>query len=131
MGQTLTNMLSGIYGRFNQKTPVKLLLLGLDAAGKTTILYKLKLDETVNTIPTIGFNAETVTYKNLEFSCWDVGGQDRLRALWQHYFENTQGLIFVVDSSDRDRIAEAAEVFERLANDEELKDSSVLIYANK
>ena len=64
-------------------------MLGLDAAGKTTILYKMKLNETVNTIPTIGFNVETLQYKNLEFNCWDIGGQHKLRSLWQHYFENT------------------------------------------
>ena len=55
-------------------TPVRVLILGLDAAGKTTILYKMTRNETVNTIPTIGFNVETLQYKNLEFNCWDVGG---------------------------------------------------------
>ena len=77
--------------------------VGLDAAGKTTILYKLKLGEIVTTIPTIGFNVETVEYKNIQFTVWDVGGQDKIRPLWRHYFSNTQGLIFVVDSNDRDR----------------------------
>lgn len=81
--------------------------MGLDAAGKTTILYKLKLGEIVTTIPTIGFNVETVEYKNISFTVWDVGGQDKIRPLWRHYYQNTQGLIFVVDSSDTKRIAEA------------------------
>lgn len=81
--------------------------VGLDAAGKTTILYKLKLGEVVTTIPTIGFNVETVEYKNICFTVWDVGGQDKIRPLWRHYFQNTQGLIFVVDSNDRERIGEA------------------------
>ena len=109
-------------------------MVGLDAAGKTTILYKLKLGEIVTTIPTIGrrarlrtrkrttrcsylvvmlylsklitpnfsgFNVETVEYKNISFTVWDVGGQDKIRPLWRHYFQNTQGLIFVVDSNDR------------------------------
>ena len=76
-------------------------MVGLDAAGKTTILYKLKLGDVVTTIPTIGFNVETVEYKNIKFTVWDVGGQDRIRPLWRHYFQNTQGLIFVVDSNDR------------------------------
>jgi len=70
-------------------------MVGLDAAGKTTILYKLKLGEIVTTIPTIGFNVETVEYKNINFTVWDVGGQDKIRPLWRHYFQNTQGLIFV------------------------------------
>ena len=54
-----------------------------------------------------GFNVETVEYKNISFTVWDVGGQDKIRPLWRHYFQNTQGLIFVVDSNDRERIAEA------------------------
>lgn len=92
-------------------------MVGLDAAGKTTILYKLKLGEIVTTIPTIGmcivevtlvvirvcftrcmtlllfagFNVETVEYKNISFTVWDVGGQDKIRPLWRHYFQNTQG----------------------------------------
>lgn len=61
----------------------------------------------MTTIPTIGFNVETVEYKNICFTVWDVGGQDKIRPLWRHYFQNTQGLIFVVDSNDRDRINEA------------------------
>ena len=61
--------------------------VGLDAAGKTTILYKLKLGEIVTTIPTIGFNVETVEYKNISFTVWDVGGQDKIRPLWRHYFQ--------------------------------------------
>lgn len=65
-------------------------VVGLDAAGKTTILYKLKLGEVVTTIPTIGFNVETVDYKNVSFTVWDVGGQDKIRPLWRHYFQNTQ-----------------------------------------
>lgn len=106
-------------------------MLGLDAAGKTTILFKLKLNETVNTIPTIGFNVENLTYKNLEFNCWDIGGQFKLRSLWQHYFENTQGLIYVVDSSDRDRIAESAEALAMILSDESMSGVPVLVYANK
>ena len=62
-------------------------MIGLDAAGKTTILYKLKLGEIVTTIPTIGFNVETLEYKNLKFTVFDVGGQDKIRPLWRHYYE--------------------------------------------
>ena len=62
----------------------RILMVGLDAAGKTTILYKLKLGEVVTTIPTIGFNVETVEYKNISFTVWDVGGQDKIRTLWRH-----------------------------------------------
>ncbi|WP_337970403.1 ADP-ribosylation factor-like protein, partial [Virgibacillus salexigens] len=69
---------------------MRILMVGLDAAGKTTILYKLKLGEVVTTIPTIGFNVETVDYKNISFTVWDVGGQDKIRPLWRHYYQNTQ-----------------------------------------
>ena len=91
------------------KKEVKILMLGLDAAGKTTILYQLKMGETVKTIPTLGFNVETIKHKNFNFTIWDVGGQDKIRVLWKHYYQNTDGLIFVVDSNDQDRIEDAAE----------------------
>ena len=68
-----------------------------------------QLAEIVTTMSTIGFNVETVEYKNVSFTVWDVGGQDKIRPLWRHYFANTQGLIFVVDSNDRDRAAEVSQ----------------------
>lgn len=68
----------------------------------------------MTTIPTIGFNVETVDYKNICFTVWDVGGQDKIRPLWRHYFQNTQGLIFVVDSNDRERIAEAQDELQKM-----------------
>jgi len=105
--------------------------IGLDAAGKTTILYKLKLGEIVTTIPTIGFNVETVEYKNICFTVWDVGGQDKIRPLWRHYFQNTQGLIFVVDSNDRERIQEGAEELQKMLQEDELRDAVLLLFANK
>jgi len=64
-------------------------MLGLDAAGKTTILYKLKFGEVVSSIPTIGFNVETVEYKNIKFTVWDLGSQDKIRLLWRLYLPNT------------------------------------------
>lgn len=106
-------------------------MVGLDAAGKTTILYKLKLGEIVTTIPTIGFNVETVEYKNICFTVWDVGGQDKIRPLWRHYFQNTQGLIFVVDSNDRERIPEAQDELQKMLNEDELRDAVLLVFANK
>merc|ERR1712196_150354 len=98
---------SSLWERMTGKTEMRLLMVGPDAAGKTTILYKLKLGEVVTTIPTIGFNVETVEYKNISFNVWDIGGQDKIRKLWRYYYQNTQGLIFVVDSNDRDRIEDA------------------------
>ena len=113
----------------NRETRV--LMLGLDAAGKTTVLYKLKLGEHVTTIPTIGFNVETIEYKGFNMNVWDVGGQDRIRALWRHYFHNTQGLIFVVDSNDVARTDEARDELHKLLEEDELRDAILLVYANK
>ncbi|KAF9187980.1 hypothetical protein BGZ51_000915 [Haplosporangium sp. Z 767] len=110
---------------------MRILMLGLDAAGKTTILYKLKLNQSVTTIPTVGFNVETVVYKNVKFNVWDVGGQDKIRPLWRHYYTGTQGLIFVIDSQDRDRIDEARQELHRIISDREMKDCLLLVFANK
>ncbi|GAA6228996.1 ADP-ribosylation factor 4 [Lates calcarifer] len=127
MGLTI----SSIFGRLFGKKQMRILMVGLDAAGKTTILYKLKLGEIVTTIPTIGFNVETVEYKNISFTVWDVGGQDKIRPLWRHYFQNTQGLIFVVDSNDRERVAESADELSKMLMEDELKDAVLLVFANK
>jgi ADP-ribosylation factor protein 6 len=97
----------------------------------SAILYKLKLNQDVTTIPTVGFNVETVTYKNVKFNVWDVGGQDKIRPLWRHYFSGTQGLIFVVDSEDRKRIEEARQELHRIITDREMKDALLLVFANK
>jgi small GTP-binding protein len=116
---------------FNTKKNVRILMLGLDAAGKTTIMYKVKLNETVKTIPTIGFNVETMEYKNLSMLMWDIGGQDKIRALWKHYYTGADALIFVVDCCDRSRIEEVKEEIAKLLIDDELKGCPILIYANK
>lgn len=120
-----------IFKRLFGKKDVRILMVGLDAAGKTTILYKMKLGEIVTTIPTIGFNVETVEYKNIAFTVWDVGGQDKLRPLWRHYFQNTNGLIFVVDSNDRERCAAARDELHKMLAEDELRDAILLVFANK
>jgi ADP-ribosylation factor protein 1 len=129
---------SKLWARMFGKKEMRILMVGLDAAGKTTILYKLKLGEVVTTIPTIGFNVETVEYKNISFTVWDVGGQDKIRPLWRHYYQNTQGVIFVVDSNDRDRIDDskdyehsAKEELNRMLAEDELRDAVLLVFANK
>merc|ERR1719450_1815688 len=126
------NLFSAVLDKMGMGTRERrILMVGLDAAGKTTILYKLKLGETVTTIPTIGFNVETVEYKNICFTVWDVGGQDKIRPLWRHYFQNTQGLIFVVDSNDRERITEAQDELQKMLQEDELRDATLLVFANK
>jgi ADP-ribosylation factor protein 1 len=127
MGLTFGRLWSYLYG----KTEMRILMVGLDAAGKTTILYKLKLGEVVTTIPTIGFNVESVEYKNINFTVWDVGGQDKIRPLWRHYYSNTQGLIFVVDANDRERMEKTRDELHRMLNEDELRDAVLLVYANK
>uniref|UniRef100_A0A8C9R5C2 Zgc:110286 n=2 Tax=Osteoglossiformes TaxID=41712 RepID=A0A8C9R5C2_SCLFO len=79
----------------------------------------------------MGFNVETVEYKNICFTVWDVGGQDKIRPLWRHYFQNTQGLIFVVDSNDRERAQEASEELQKMLQEDELRDAVLLVFANK
>ncbi|KAK3019075.1 hypothetical protein RJ639_004362 [Escallonia herrerae] len=127
MGAQISRLLKMLFA----KKEMRILMVGLDAAGKTTILYKLKLGEVITTIPTIGFNVETVEYKNVSFTVWDVGGQDKIRPLWRHYFQNTQGLIFVVDSNDRDRVSEARDELHRMLSEDELRDAVLLVFANK
>ncbi|KAK3718489.1 ADP-ribosylation factor, Arf Arf6 [Vermiconidia calcicola] len=127
MGGSISKMMGKIFG----SKEMRLLMLGLDAAGKTTILYKLKLDSDVTTIPTVGFNVETVTYKNVKFNVWDVGGQDKIRPLWRHYFSGTQGLIFVIDSKDDDRLPEAKTELKNILANGEMKDALLLVFANK
>ncbi|EDO48359.1 predicted protein [Nematostella vectensis] len=127
MGLTISSLFTRLFG----KKQMRILMVGLDAAGKTTILYKLKLGEIVTTIPTIGFNVESVEYKNISFTVWDVGGQDKIRPLWRHYFQNTQGLIYVVDSNDRERVNESKEELNKMLQEDELKDAVVLVMANK
>lgn len=107
------------------------MIQGLDAAGKTTILYKLKLGEVVTTIPTIGFNVETISYKNIDITCWDVGGRDKVRPLWRHYYQNTTALIWVVDSNDVERLGITKDEMMRTLKEDELNHIPLLVYCNK
>ncbi|RKP30208.1 ARF/SAR superfamily [Metschnikowia bicuspidata] len=110
---------------------MRILMLGLDNAGKTTVLYKLKLGKTSKSVPTVGFNVETVKHKNVSFSVWDCGGQERIRPLWRHYFTGTNALIYVVDSSDWARLEESKTELMRVISDKELANCMVIVLANK
>nr|CCM17979.1 ADP-ribosylation factor, putative [Leishmania guyanensis] len=127
MGQWLASAFSSLMG----KKEVRIIMVGLDAAGKTTIIYKLKLGEVVTTTPTIGFNVETVEYKNLKFTMWDVGGQQKLRSLWHYYYQGSNGVIFVVDSNDPERMSLAKEELDKILAEEELRNAVLLVFANK
>jgi len=124
-------MISSFYERLFGFEQRRILFLGLDAAGKTTILYKLNCGEALNTIPTVGFNVERVEYKNIEFTAWDIGGQKKIRALWHHYFTDTDALVFIVDSCDRARFEEAKEELYQTMNDDRMRNTVLLVWANK
>lgn len=127
MGNFFGNLWKNILGNKD----VRILMVGLDGAGKTTIMYKLKMNETVKTIPTVGFNVETMEYKRLKITMWDVGGQDKIRVLWKHYFANTDCLIYVVDCCDKERIEDASEELKKILSDPEMENACLLVYANK
>ncbi|KAJ3361363.1 ADP-ribosylation factor-like protein 1 [Allomyces macrogynus ATCC 38327] len=127
MGGLFSRLLSRLWG----DKEVRILILGLDGAGKTTILYRLQIGEVVTTIPTIGFNVETVSYKNIKFQVWDLGGQTSIRPYWRCYYANTDAIIYVVDSCDKDRMAVSREELVSMLEEEELKDAALLVMANK
>jgi small GTP-binding protein len=124
-------LFSETFKKWFRDRETKVIMLGLDEAGKTTILYKLKLGEHVTTIPIIGFNVETIEYKGFKMYSWDIGGAERLQPLYRHYFHNAQGLIFVVDSNNVSRIDEARDNLHKQLEEDELKDAILLVYANK
>lgn len=130
MGNSLRSLRKAL-GRLAKGKPSRIVMVGLDSAGKTTILFRLKFDETISTIPTIGFNVETITVAGVTLNVWDVGGQDKLRPLWRHYMRSTDGLIFVVDSADKQRLDEAKVELMDLVRCEDMKGVPILIMANK
>eukprot|EP00051_Salpingoeca_urceolata_P032393 m.15506 g.15506 ORF g.15506 m.15506 type:complete len:189 (-) comp5035_c1_seq1:503-1069(-) len=131
MGQ-LVSTISELYRELFVGIHGRVLCLGLDGAGKTTALNRLAHGETLATMPTVGFNVETLQVsRNVAFTVWDIGGQDRIRPLWRHYFHGSCGLLFVVDSNDTQRIAEAKEELHGILDAAELRGCSVVVMANK
>ncbi|XP_054642987.1 ADP-ribosylation factor-like protein 4C [Dunckerocampus dactyliophorus] len=111
-----------------------IVMLGLDSAGKTTVLYRLKFNEFVNTVPTIGFNTEKIKLSSAKgISChfWDVGGQEKLRPLWKSYSRCTDGIVYVVDSVDVDRLEEARTELHKVTKFAENQGTPLLVIANK
>ncbi|XP_076864776.1 ADP-ribosylation factor-like 4ab [Brachyhypopomus gauderio] len=114
-----------------------IVILGLDCAGKTTVLYRLRFNEFVNTVPTKGFNTEKIKValegkgRNAAFHFWDVGGQEKLRPLWRSYTRCADGLVFVVDSVDVERMEEAKTELHKITRLQENQGVPVLVVANK
>jgi small GTP-binding protein len=128
MGGLISTLSSWIAG----KRQVRVLILGLDCAGKTTILYRLQLNRVEpHYPPTVAFNLETVDVGNLKLQIWDLGGQDQLRAFWYLYFTDTNGVLFVIDSADRGRIELCANELKTLLTDEGLQGIPLCVVANK
>lgn len=108
----------------------KIIILGIQNAGKTTILYRLSLGQLVKTTPTIGSNVEEISYNNVKFQAWDLGGQESTRSVWDVYFINTDAIIYVIDSQD-ENFEESKSQFYKLLSNESLKNAVILIFANK
>uniref|UniRef100_A0A3B3Y926 ADP-ribosylation factor-like 5C n=1 Tax=Poecilia mexicana TaxID=48701 RepID=A0A3B3Y926_9TELE len=109
----------------------KVIIVGLDNAGKTTILYQFLTKEAVHTSPTIGSNVEEIVVRNTHFMVWDIGGQESLRASWYSYYCNTEIVILVVDSTDRERLTVTKEELHRMLAHEDLQNAAILVLANK
>lgn len=116
---------------FGSGTQCKIVIVGLNNAGKTTILYKLHLGQVILTQPTIGSNVEEVKHDNITFQVWDLGGQESLRATWSTYFEETDAVIFVVDSNDQENMVLAKMELFNVVLQEDLKYACLLVLANK
>ncbi|KMZ07156.1 ADP-ribosylation factor-like protein 4A isoform X1 [Drosophila simulans] len=139
MGATMVKPLvknGNILDALPSQATLHVVMLGLDSAGKTTALYRLKFDQYLNTVPTIGFNCEKVQCtlgkaKGVHFLVWDVGGQEKLRPLWRSYTRCTDGILFVIDSVDTERMEEAKMELMRTAKCPDNQGVPVLILANK
>ncbi|KAL4004643.1 nicotinic acetylcholine receptor alpha-9 [Sarotherodon galilaeus] len=110
---------------------VRLLLLGLDNAGKTTVLKQLAAEDVSHITPTQGFNIKSVQSAGFKLNVWDIGGQRKIRPYWRNYFENTDVLIYVIDSSDRKRFEETSLELAELLEEEKLATVPLLVFANK
>ena len=127
MGSKVSRLVRGVLAR-NER---RLLLVGLDNAGKTSVMFQLRIGKPVKTVPTVGFNVETIKHKKLTLHLWDVGGQDRLRPYWRHHYTGTQGIIYVIDSVDKARLDLSAAELHTMLADDQLADVALLVLANK
>ncbi|XP_076145189.1 ADP-ribosylation factor-like protein 2 [Alosa pseudoharengus] len=115
----------------HKEREMRLLMLGLDNAGKTTILKKFNGEDVSTISPTLGFNIKTLEHRGFKLNIWDVGGQKSLRSYWRNYFESTDGLVWVVDSADRLRLDDCKKELSSLLLEERLAGATLLVFANK
>ncbi|ORY26722.1 putative ADP-ribosylation factor [Naematelia encephala] len=127
MGVTFSTLWSKLF----LKKETKVLILGLDNAGKSTILYRITMGSVVASAPTVGSNHEIYDYKGVRFGLIDIGGQTALRSSWSQYFAGTAAIILVIDSSDTARLSLAKAELQKLVTDEDLQTSLLLVLANK
>lgn len=125
---TLLQML-GEFKKF-LKDP-NLLILGLDNAGKTTLLRNLTMEKVNNIEPTKGVNIKTIIQPDFKINVWDIGGQKQIRQYWSAYYDNADAIIYVVDASDEERIGECNDQLKILLQEPKLKNAPLLVYANK
>ncbi len=109
----------------------RLLVLGLDNSGKTTILKRLSDEEISHVMPTQGFNVKSLVQNDVTLNVWDIGGQKSIRPYWRNYFEHTDALIYVIDSADQIRMEETGVELNQLLGEEQLEGVPILIFANK
>lgn len=121
--------------RGSKQPEAQVFLLGLDNAGKSTLLYKLKHNACVSTVPTIGFNVEMLdakkSRKNIALTVWDVGGQGKMREHWKSFHQDAAAVVFVVDSSDLTRLEEAQKELENTLRSDQLRGRPLVLLANK
>ena len=128
MGFLITKILDFFSG---SKNNFKILILGIQNAGKTSILYRLSLGQFVKTTPTIGSNVEEINHQNVKMQAWDLGGQEKMRSVWDVYYLNSDAIIYVIDSNDFENFEESKNQFYLLLKNEALKNAVLLIFANK
>ncbi|NWW80760.1 ARL14 protein, partial [Climacteris rufus] len=123
-------------GLQNTKAPrgkrANIVMLGLDSAGKSTLLFRLRYEDVPLTVPTVGFNVDMIeAEKDFTLTFWDVGGQKKMRELWSNFLDDTDGLLYVVDSADKRRLEEARREFALVLKEESIQNVPVVVLANK
>merc|ERR1719380_403380 len=108
-----------------------ILVLGLDNSGKTTILKQMSNESIENIMPTQGFNVKSLVHEGFKLNVWDIGGQKTIRPYWSNYFESSDVLCYVIDSSDRRRLEESGNELAELLAEDKLGGVPLLVYANK